>query len=112
MEAEPVIHIDLCLILVSPTLVVTPVGFEGQGGTVGFGCLGPNEVIYGDTSYVRISEPFYTSHMSPCYFMSQWKLNFIVLVQEMTERIQIIRDRLETTQSCWKCYDNKGRSNL
>ncbi|KAJ9543939.1 hypothetical protein OSB04_023646 [Centaurea solstitialis] len=45
MEAEPVIHIDLCLILVFPTLVVTPVGFEGQGGTVGLGCLGPNELF-------------------------------------------------------------------
>ncbi|KAJ9545116.1 hypothetical protein OSB04_024823 [Centaurea solstitialis] len=28
-------------------------------------------------------------------------------VQEMTESIQIIRDRLETTQSCWKCNDIK-----
>ncbi|KAJ9556256.1 hypothetical protein OSB04_010870 [Centaurea solstitialis] len=30
MEAEPVIQIDLRLMLVFPTLVVTPVGFEGQ----------------------------------------------------------------------------------
>ncbi|KAJ9552167.1 hypothetical protein OSB04_016212 [Centaurea solstitialis] len=33
-KTEPVIQIDLCLSLVFPTLVVTPVGFEGQVRTV------------------------------------------------------------------------------
>ncbi|KAJ9535475.1 hypothetical protein OSB04_un001397 [Centaurea solstitialis] len=33
-KTEPVIQIDSCLSLVFPTLVVTPVGFEGQVRTV------------------------------------------------------------------------------
>ncbi|KAJ9556604.1 hypothetical protein OSB04_011218 [Centaurea solstitialis] len=33
-KTEPVIQIDPCLNLVFPTLVVTPVGFEGQVRTV------------------------------------------------------------------------------
>ena len=43
-EVEPVVQTNLFLILVFPTLVVTPVGFEGQVGTVETDCLRLNEV--------------------------------------------------------------------
>ena len=43
-EGEFDVQTNLYLILVFPTLVVTPVGFEGQVGTVGTECWRLNEV--------------------------------------------------------------------
>ncbi|KAJ9558584.1 hypothetical protein OSB04_013198 [Centaurea solstitialis] len=60
-KTEPVIQIDPCLILVFPTLVVTPVGFEGQVGTVwillfeakGVMCTVLQEIIVGKSVIAR-----------------------------------------------------------